>query len=502
MKTLHLLIVVTVLGVMTSMVLIPAFAESWQSYVVSVGSSGNPALPAHNSTILYHIMDGTGIFQVHNYEFTANVSSRINGTFEISIPRDLPYFNGKDGPGNAETYVVIENGVQLTSDKYTKNISNCFFTYSIPFRINSTIVVLSSDALYLMTPIYGDRVSDSCMSGKAFADGNSAPHLSVTTDYGGNGIMVNSNQNMSAVLPSPPLGMYPYTSKIFSVFQIDPEIVRPTDTSSIHILVTNNANFTLYDVTLGESVNDSKSLLFSNIHKIDILNPNQTKTIYGTLYVSDSVRPTDYYDIWWNIVAKNQTGNMMESMQFHRNLPIAQNLPHYYSGPVVITLESPLKQFKSGITTQNIVCNDGFMITIKKQGHQPACVDPDTASKLVFRGWSENPLDGLLLKYGNQTQANLVFYDIMNEPKIRDWSMKGWRYSDYSYASNGETGQSSATIHLYLPSNIGQHKCENGSYGSVVVNLKPIEIEHNYTEVGCEIVTTTVTSVDPESNGR
>lgn len=159
---------------------------------------------------------------------------------------------------------------------------------------------------------------------------------------------------------------------------------------------------------------------------------------------------------------------------------------------------SPLKQFESGVTTQNIVCKDGFVLTIKKQGHQPACVDPDTVSKLVLRGWSENPLNELLLKYGNQTQANLVFNDIMNESKIRDWSMIGWRYSDYSYASNGETHQSSATIHLYLPSDIGKHECENGSYGIVVINLNPVEVEHNYTDVGCNIIT--ITSVDPESN--
>ncbi|MDE1843689.1 MAG: hypothetical protein KGI10_00005, partial [Thaumarchaeota archaeon] len=88
---------------------------------------------------------------------------------------------------------------------------------------------------------------------------------------------------------------------------------------------------------------------------------------------------------------------------------------------------SPLTQFKSGVVTQNIACKEGFILAIKKQGHQPACIDPDTVPKLVLRGWSENPLGNLLLKYGNQTQANLVFYDILNEPKIRDWSMKGWR---------------------------------------------------------------------------
>ncbi|NHH97177.1 hypothetical protein DYY66_1678 [Candidatus Nitrosotalea sp. FS] len=165
-------------------------------------------------------------------------------------------------------------------------------------------------------------------------------------------------------------------------------------------------------------------------------------------------------------------------------------------------LKSPLKQFKSGVVTQNIACKEGFTLAIKKQGHQPACVDPDAVPKLVLRGWSENPLDNLLLKYGNQTQANLVFYDILNEPKVRNWSITGWKYNSYTYASNGETHQSSATVQLYLPSNIGKHECENGSYGFVVVNLKPVEIEHNYTEVGCEIVTTTATNVDPESNGK
>lgn len=206
-----------------------------------------------------------------------------------------------------------------------------------------------------------------------------------TTAYGG---LVRSHQNMTSVLPSPPLETYPYTPKIFSVFQIDPEIIHPNDTSSIHILVTNNANFTLYDVNLGESVNDSKSILFSNIHKIDILNPNQTKTIYGTLHVSPDVQPTNYYDIWWNVIAKNEMGNMMESMQFHRNLPITQDLPQYYSGPVVITLESPLRQFKSGTASIDVKCNDGFLLTIKSEDDSPACVKPDTKIQLLKIGWA------------------------------------------------------------------------------------------------------------------
>ncbi|CUR51390.1 membrane protein of unknown function [Nitrosotalea devaniterrae] len=128
------------------------------------GSSMDPAQPAHNFNVQYRIFNGTGTFQIHDYSFTANTYSKTNGTFEIKIPRNFPYYNGRDGPSNAETYVVIENGGQLTPREYNKTTSDCFFTYSVPFRMNSTIIVLSTDALSLMTPIYGDKVPDYCMS--------------------------------------------------------------------------------------------------------------------------------------------------------------------------------------------------------------------------------------------------------------------------------------------------------------------------------------------------
>lgn len=180
MKTLHIsIIIATMMCVITNMFLIPVFAESWQSYVVSIESSTNPNLSTHDFIIPYHILNGTGTFQEHNYEFIANVSSKINGIFEIHIPRDLPYYTGKDGPSNAESYIVIENGVQLASDKYIKNISDCFFTYSVPFQINSTIVILSTNTLFLMTPIYGDKVSDSCMSETSYNASNNTSSLSL-----------------------------------------------------------------------------------------------------------------------------------------------------------------------------------------------------------------------------------------------------------------------------------------------------------------------------------
>jgi hypothetical protein len=155
-----------IIGVLTNVTLTPLFGEElrWNSSSVATGSMDSTQ-PLHDFNIQYRTFNGTSTFEIlHDYIFTANIHSKTSGAFEIKIPKNFPYYNGKDGPSNLETYIVTENGVQLTSNEYVKTTSDCFFTYSIPFHINSTITVLSTDTLNLMTPIYGDKVPDSCMS--------------------------------------------------------------------------------------------------------------------------------------------------------------------------------------------------------------------------------------------------------------------------------------------------------------------------------------------------
>ena len=53
------------------------------------------------------------------------------------------------------------------------------------------------------------------------------------------------------------------------------------------------------------------------------------------------------------------------------------------------TMPSPLKQFKSGISVENIQCKEGLQLVIKTGNDFPACVKPSTATKLVLRGWAK-----------------------------------------------------------------------------------------------------------------
>jgi len=50
---------------------------------------------------------------------------------------------------------------------------------------------------------------------------------------------------------------------------------------------------------------------------------------------------------------------------------------------------SPLKQFKSGIATQDVKCKEDFMLITKASDGSPACVKPETAQKLIERRWTQ-----------------------------------------------------------------------------------------------------------------
>jgi hypothetical protein len=66
------------------------------------------------------------------------------------------------------------------------------------------------------------------------------------------------------------------------------------------------------------------------------------------------------------------------------------------------TILSPLKQFKSGISANNVTCNQGLELIFKSEDNSPACVKYNTAPKLTEQGWALTRLTiaGLKETYG------------------------------------------------------------------------------------------------------
>ncbi|WP_052347728.1 ice-binding family protein [Candidatus Nitrosotenuis chungbukensis] len=52
-------------------------------------------------------------------------------------------------------------------------------------------------------------------------------------------------------------------------------------------------------------------------------------------------------------------------------------------------IESPLKQFKAGITLDKIQCKENLHLVIKTSNENPVCVKPETKIKLIERGWAK-----------------------------------------------------------------------------------------------------------------
>lgn len=59
---------------------------------------------------------------------------------------------------------------------------------------------------------------------------------------------------------------------------------------------------------------------------------------------------------------------------------------------------SPLKQFKSGIATKDISCNNELQLVIKAEDKYPACVKPSSIKKLVSLHWALEPVNELTVE--------------------------------------------------------------------------------------------------------
>jgi len=82
-----------------------------------------------------------------------------------------------------------------------------------------------------------------------------------------------------------------------------------------------------------------------------------------------------------NMTSSEQMMNVSKSFLFTITNQSVQTTP---------TILSPLAQFKSGISAHDVKCQQGLQLVIKTEDNSPACVTPDTATKLMSRGWAKS----------------------------------------------------------------------------------------------------------------
>ena len=66
---------------------------------------------------------------------------------------------------------------------------------------------------------------------------------------------------------------------------------------------------------------------------------------------------------------------------------------------------TPLKQYKGGVTPDEIQCKQGFTVIVKNSTKTPACVKPETKTKLIEHGWGTS---SALQTSGTQLPASFM----------------------------------------------------------------------------------------------
>ncbi|MBI3640346.1 MAG: hypothetical protein HY223_08540 [Thaumarchaeota archaeon] len=191
--------------------------------------------------------------------------------------------------------------------------------------------------------------------------------------------------------------------------KVQPSTVKVGDTFTVTATLVNNSTVPIVLDSGKCSIEDTQvpffTVMFDNHAKSksknincagvgwsQILNPG--KNIIGT--------SPDYTLVY--IATKSGTTNVTVTFSYHvtnQTDPTQPNLGQTISKSFLFTIYdnntgtktitetvlSPLKQFKSGIAANDVKCQQDLRLVIKSEDGSTACVKPQTAQKLVERGW-------------------------------------------------------------------------------------------------------------------
>jgi len=118
------------------------------------------------------------------------------------------------------------------------------------------------------------------------------------------------------------------------------------------------------------------------------------------------------------------------------------SIPH--SEPPIQSFSTPLQQFKSGIVANNVTCNQGLKLILKSEDGSPACVKPDTAQKLIERGWAWNYANVV----GNESISLSAYQGVSNEAFYNNGTVVSNFTIDVNI-NNFKPSNASLVLHVY-----------------------------------------------------
>ncbi|MGI0061116.1 MAG: hypothetical protein ACREBA_01540 [Nitrosotalea sp.] len=193
--------------------------------------------------------------------------------------------------------------------------------------------------------------------------------------------------------------------------QVLPSALKVGDSFTITITLVNNSTIPIWLDGGKCSVQDAQAsfftVTFDNHAKIkakvifcagvgwsQILNPGksitQTSPDYTAAYIATEPG-TASATVTFSYHVINQTDPTQPGFSQKISKQLLFTILNDNTGTKAITetVSSPLKQFQSGVLAKDVKCNQGLQLVLKTEDGTPACVGPDTAQKLMEKGWAK-----------------------------------------------------------------------------------------------------------------
>lgn len=184
--------------------------------------------------------------------------------------------------------------------------------------------------------------------------------------------------------------------------QVQPSTILIGDIFAINATLVNNSTNT---ITVKSGCEGLFSVLFDTHAKVEvkkvcnwmaiqiILKPGENITgssVASNLAYRAMYPGTANATITFSYIVANKTS---PNLSFDNNaINISKSFMYTVSnqsGESITPISSPLAQFKSGIAANDVKCQQGLHLVLKTEDGTPACVKPDTITKLVERGWTK-----------------------------------------------------------------------------------------------------------------
>lgn len=139
------------------------------------------------------------------------------------------------------------------------------------------------------------------------------------------------------------------------------------------LVINQSVSSITFDSITGDSKLSSMHFAFAQETPVNATGTNDASSNSTSVEIEDGVMMSDN-PTETNATSTNSASTEDDVMVTEDEIP-----------PAVL---SPLKQIKSGIVPENVVCKEGLELVFKLNG-QPACVKTTSVQKLIAWGWTQ-----------------------------------------------------------------------------------------------------------------